>query len=229
MNSTCNRVVVSAALVTGVLACVVVSRRLPTPEPLQRVAGSAKSPAFAGLDSAASEGSGRPLAPESRPPAPTTVIVASRTSSREVRPLQPVSLIGDRLVRELQHELKRVGCYSHEINGDWTPITRRAMKDFTDRVNAILPLEAPDVVMLALLHTHAEIVCGSACPAGQSLAKDNRCLPSALLAVNAKKTETAEVAPPSVAAPTAAPVARARRLAVRHSTPGSGIFGFLGW
>jgi len=83
--------------------------------------------------------------------------------------------------------------------------------------------------MLALLHTHAEIVCGSACPAGQSLAQDNRCLPSALLAANAKKTETTEVAAPSIAAPTAVPVTRVRRSATRHSTPGSGIFGFLGW
>jgi hypothetical protein len=140
----------------------------------------------------------------------------------------------------MQRELKRVGCYSHEINGEWTPGTRGAMKDFTDRVNAVLPLEAPDAVLLALLQNHDEIVCGNACPAGQSLAKDNRCLPSALLAVKPKRTEMtrfesnepssgpaaeASVSPLAVAAP----ATRARRPSPRPSTLGSGIFGIPGW
>jgi hypothetical protein len=214
---------VFAVLVTVVVACALVYR-ISVPE--LQVAESPENRTVAERDNAKAAKLNRPPA---QAPEPTTVVIASRTRPREVRLQQPVSLTGDRLIRELQHELKRVGCYSHEINGEWTPITRRAMKDFTDRVNAILPLEAPDAVMLALLHTHVETVCGSACPAGQSLAKDNRCLPSALLAANAKKTETTEVVPPSIAAPTTTPVARARRMAVRHSTPGSGIFGLLGW
>jgi hypothetical protein len=140
-------------------------------------------------------------------------------------------LTGDRLIRELQREMKRVSCYSHEINGEWTPATRSAIKAFTDRVNAILPTEAPDAVMLALLQAHHETVCGSTCPAGESLTKDDRCLPSALLAVKAKKmTEMTEVVPPSGPAIGASPhVARARRSAVRPSASGSGFFGFLGF
>jgi len=136
---------------------------------------------------------------------------------------------GERLVLELQRELKRVGCYSREINGEWTPTTRKAMKDFMDRVNAVLPLDAPDAVLLALLKGHAGIACGTSCPAGQSLAKDDRCLPSALLSVKPKKTEMTEVDPPSSPTPVAAPVASARRSVARRSTAGSGFFGFLAW
>jgi peptidoglycan hydrolase-like protein with peptidoglycan-binding domain len=85
------------------------------------------------------------------------------------------------LVRELQRELKRVGCYYQEIDGEWGQGTRRAMKDFLDRVNASLPLERPDPVLLTLITNQPKTVCGKACPAGEDLVKDNRCLPRALL------------------------------------------------
>ena len=221
-----NRLVVLAVLVTVTVACALVSRE-PTLEPLQGVGEAAKSPAVASL--AAAERSNRPAEPDLRPSEPTTFTVTSRTSPREVTLPLPISVTGDRLVRELQRELRRVGCYFHEINGEWTPTTRRAMKDFTDRVNAVLPLEAPDAVLLALLKGHAGMACGASCPAGQSLAKDDRCLPTALLSVKPKKTEMTEVAPPSIPTPAAAPVASARRSAARHRTAGSGFFGFLGW
>src|SRR5262245_23482919 len=45
------------------------------------------------------------------------------------------------LARELQKELRRVGCYEGEIHGAWTASTKRAMKAFTERVNASLPVE----------------------------------------------------------------------------------------
>jgi len=94
------------------------------------------------------------------------------------------SLAGDRvaLARELQRELKRVGCYDGEINGVWTPATRRAMQAFTERVNAALPSDGPDVVLLTLVRDQQDKACGVACPAGQALASDGRCLPAAVLA-----------------------------------------------
>jgi hypothetical protein len=226
VTSTRNRVVVLAVLVTALVACALVSRK-PTPETLQGFGEAANSPAAAGL--AATERSNGPAEPRLGPPEPTTFTVTSRTSPREVRLPLPIPVTGERLVLELQRELKRVGCYSREINGEWTPTTRKAMKDFMDRVNAVLPLDAPDAVLLALLKGHARIACGTSCPAGQSLAKDDRCLPSALLSIKPKKTEMTEVAPPSSPTPAAAPVASARRSVARRSTAGSGFFGFLGW
>jgi peptidoglycan hydrolase-like protein with peptidoglycan-binding domain len=229
MDSTYNRKVVLAVLVTVMVACALILCEL-THDPPKGVGEAAKRPAVAVIDNTATESRSMRLPePELHPPEPTTVTITSHALLREASLPQTISVTGERLVRELQRELKRVGCYSHEINGDWSPVTRRAMKDFTDRVNAVLPLGTPDAVMLALLRTHAEIVCGGACPAGQSLARDDRCIPNALLAAKSKKIEMTEVAPPSISAPATAPVARARRSAVRHSTQGSGFFAFLGW
>ena len=87
----------------------------------------------------------------------------------------------------MQRELKRVGCYDGEINAVWTASTKRAMKSFTDRVNASLPIEEPDSVLLALVQSHQDNVCGKPCPAGQGLSEAGRCLPNAILARNAAK------------------------------------------
>ena len=84
----------------------------------------------------------------------TIVIVPPGPSERKLLIKPPNALAGGdpvRLVLELQRELKRVGCYSQEIDGEWGPATRRAMKDLIDRTNAALPLDVPDPVLLALL------------------------------------------------------------------------------
>ena len=91
------------------------------------------------------------------------------------------------LARELQRELKRVGCYDGKINSSWTLSTRTAMKAFTNRINAMLPVDKPDQILLALVQDYRDRVCGVACPAGESLAKDGRCLPNAVLARATKK------------------------------------------
>jgi hypothetical protein len=228
VDGTCNRVVVSTVVVTVMAACALLSWEF-TQDPPKGFGEADKRPAVAVIGNTAIESRSMRLPEPEVRPEPTTVIIPSNTPPREASLPQPISLTGERLVRELQRALKRVGCYSHEINGDWTSMTRRAMKDFMDRVNAVLPLEAPDAVMLALLHTHAEVVCGGACPAGQSLDKEDRCIPSALRAAKSVRTEMTEVAPQSIAAPVTAPAARTRRSAGRRKIQGSGFFGFLGW
>jgi hypothetical protein len=79
------------------------------------------------------------------------------------------------LARTLQTELKRVGCYDGEIDGSWGPASKRAMNAFTDRVNAALPGEEPDYILLRLVQNEKEQVCGTACPSGQTL-QGNRCV-----------------------------------------------------
>ncbi len=91
------------------------------------------------------------------------------------------------LARDLQRELTRVGCYGGEINSTWTMSTKRAMKAFMDRVNATLPIEEPDQVLLALVKSHSDNVCGKPCPPGQGLSDAGRCLPNAILARAATK------------------------------------------
>ena len=106
------------------------------------------------------------------------------------------------LTRELQRQLQRLGCYGGTISGTWTPSTQRAMKEFTDRVNATLPTGEPDHILLAMVQNHEDKACGVSCPVGQRLSDNGRCLPGAIVALDAKSrpqavTERAtKLAPP---------------------------------
>ncbi len=82
------------------------------------------------------------------------------------------------LARALQLELKRVHCYDGFVDGEWLLQSKLAMKAFLDRVNASLPIDKPDHVLLALVKTHSTVVCGQVCLAGQSLAANGHCLPT---------------------------------------------------
>jgi hypothetical protein len=86
------------------------------------------------------------------------------------------------LVRELQRGLKRVGCYEGEVSGVWTQQSRSAMRAFTGRINAALPVDEPDGVLLALVQGHKDKACGMPCPPGEGLVAEGRCVPNALLA-----------------------------------------------
>jgi hypothetical protein len=141
-----------------------------------------------------------PSATNSPPPkfsAPVVVMLPYRAEPLPAGPKHKVgSLPRDRasLARALQLELKRVGCYAAEPNGVWTPASRKAMKSFTDRVNASLPVGEPDEILLALVQAHRGEACGAPCPAGQGLAEDGRCLPGAILAQAARKASAPMVA-----------------------------------
>ena len=86
------------------------------------------------------------------------------------------------LVRSLQAELKRVGCFSGEATGSWNGSSKRALMAFMERVNASLPVEQPDYIQLTLLQGQAGTVCGRECPKGQGQSSEGRCVPSAILA-----------------------------------------------
>lgn len=64
------------------------------------------------------------------------------------------------LARAIQGQLARVGCYSGPINGMWSEASQSAMKDFNARVNASLPVEQPDEVLLALVENYKDNACG---------------------------------------------------------------------
>jgi hypothetical protein len=93
------------------------------------------------------------------------VVPASRVVAVAPAP-HPVVPARDRprheLVRELQRELKRVGCYWGETDGDWGPGSRRALRAFMERVNSSLQSEDPDLIQLTLVRGYA----GNACPSG---------------------------------------------------------------
>lgn len=97
------------------------------------------------------------------------------------------------LARDLQRELKRVGCYWGEVDGSWGVGSKRAVGTFMHRVNANLPFEQPDYVILELVKAQAGTVCG-ACANGETLAEDGRCLPRVIVARNNRKLDKPQVA-----------------------------------
>ena len=119
------------------------------------------------------------------------------------------------LTRELQRELKRVGCYNGEISGVWTTSSRLAMKTFVERVNAALPIDKPDPVLLSLVQVHRERACGVGCPGGQTEQAGGACVPSAVAA-------TAKEPPPDAAKAGAAAAAAGAAAGMALAAPGAG-------
>ncbi len=123
------------------------------------------------------------------PEAVPVIITLPRARTPSEPPLRTTRMFTDRasLTHTLQSELRRVGCYDGYINGDWTTLTRNAMKAFTDYVNARLPVDKPDIVLLSLIQGYEGKACRGSCPTGQDL-KDGHCIPNALI-FHAKKPE----------------------------------------
>ena len=112
------------------------------------------------------------------------IVTLSRRSAEPAA--SPPAVPHDRasLVRALQRGLKRADCYHGPITGDWTREARKAMQALTMRLNAELPVETPDDVLLALVEGQPDNACSAACPTGEGTTVDGRCLPTALLAKN---------------------------------------------
>lgn len=66
------------------------------------------------------------------------------------------------LTRSIQQELQRVGCYAGAIDGQWSESTRRSMGAFTQALNAKLPINAPDYILLTMLQGQRGVACGPA-------------------------------------------------------------------
>jgi hypothetical protein len=237
---------------SGAVPYVVTSWK-PAPERAQHVkSGDVPSVVEEANSGRAIESAGPPADSQGAPPAATTNMLPSRPNPeqakgtpRTYRDREPL-----RLVRDLQGELKRVGCYSLDIDGEWTPATRRAMKDFTERVKSVLPIERPDPDHLLLLQSHVEPVCRDSCRAGENNT-DHRCLTSSLLGSESRKSAatplqfvfTKSYVTPSNPEPEAADVAalpadaprraeapkRPRRHGTRPSGARSLLFGIFSW
>lgn len=120
----------------------------------------------------------------------STVVTPETSASGKITSSKP----GDgetraQLARDLQRELKRVGCYGGEITGNWSSSTQRAMTQFMDRVNATLPVDEPDYILLTLVQGHAAAACGADCPSGQVQSDGGKCVPRAVVAQATRKSE----------------------------------------
>ena len=91
------------------------------------------------------------------------------------------------LIRDIQSELKRVGCYYGKIDGNWGPASKRAIIKFIAEVNASLPTQNPDFILLSLVQSQQTNVCGSKCAPGHYQLANGQCSPRATIAQNKKK------------------------------------------
>jgi hypothetical protein len=146
----------------GTIAAHVASLRVTIVEP--EVSASAQAPVVP-----------RPLpqvtTPFDQPPVVVTVVQRTSTQSGGVRTegfQSHSSGDGVLLAKTLQSELQRVGCYDREINGIWTTSSRMAMQMFLERVNAALPFDEPNLILLSLVQAHDGAACRKPCPVGQT-------------------------------------------------------------
>ncbi|MBU2581171.1 MAG: peptidoglycan-binding protein [Alphaproteobacteria bacterium] len=102
-----------------------------------------------------------------------------------------------RLVRDLQTELRRAGCYWGKLDGSWGAGSKYAVQEFMLQVNASLPMTEPDPIMLTLLRSHSGTVCGKSCDEGYTKSANGRCLPYAITAEKRTEPESKVVAPPA--------------------------------
>jgi peptidoglycan hydrolase-like protein with peptidoglycan-binding domain len=138
-------------------------------------------------------------------PLPSEPIVSSpRDALASTTPEDPSARY--ELARSLQSELRRVGCYDGEIDGSWGPASKRAIQAFMDRVNAALPGEEPDFILLRLVQNEKAKVCGVGCPSGQTL-QGQRCV---ALGATVKRPARATARLPDPQAEPAAPAASAQ-------------------
>jgi hypothetical protein len=108
------------------------------------------------------------------------------------------------LVVDIQQQLKRAGCYWGRVNGAWNANTRDAMRTFTDRVNATLPIDKPDYLLLTLLKGDSGRACGE-CPAGEVASTGGRCVPQAIVAQAHRKDDATVAAATPAATPEVLP------------------------
>lgn len=74
--------------------------------------------------------------------------------------------VADKLTRNIQAELQRVGCYGGAVNGYWDDATRTAMTAFNTNVRIQLKVNGPDYILLTLLQGHGARACTRPCEAG---------------------------------------------------------------
>ena len=114
--------------------------------------------------------------------AATVLVVAQRadtSKSHAYAPPTPVPRDKETLIREIQRQLKRLSCYDGTLDGKWTPQLRAAIRVFVDQVNAKLPVDRPDYVLLRLAEAHDGRVCGTvgsktSPPSSPSLVREGR-------------------------------------------------------
>ena len=97
--------------------------------------------------------------------------VSPTEPSRRASPLF-VELV---IARELQAELKRVGCDPGNIDGDWNAASRRALEIFNKRAGTKLDVRVANLNALSVIRSRTSRICPLACDRGFHVRGD-RCV-----------------------------------------------------
>jgi hypothetical protein len=168
------------------IGCIAAYAAFPGTNVPRIVASSDRAPVFA---VSIPVPSGLQPRPSDEIPAVVSAVHGARPPGEQPQGAVPAPADRAALTRELQRELKRVGCYEGQINGIWTTSSRMAMQTFTERVNAALPIDEPDSVLLSLVQAYSGVACGKSCPAGQDMVLSGHCLPTALIAAKLRSQD----------------------------------------
>lgn len=111
---------------------------------------------------------------------------------------------GSALIKALQVGLTRAECYDGPVNGYWTSKSKEAMARFVNVLNARLPVNQPDPVLLSLVETNPKASCNPARTAPQQSVSAAEALG---FSASSRQSETREpaAAPPRAEPPAAPP------------------------
>jgi hypothetical protein len=107
-----------------------------------------------------------PAQPQPQPQPNTQVAALPTDASRTT--INPVDL-----ARSVQTELKRVGCYSGAVDGDWSAGSRRALDQFNKYAPAKLDTKLASSDALDALHAKTARVCPLVCDHGYQASGDS--------------------------------------------------------
>jgi peptidoglycan hydrolase-like protein with peptidoglycan-binding domain len=107
-------------------------------------------------------------------PAPPVAVAAlpdgnKKSAERSVGSDEP-----DAMTQSMQKELKRVGCYSGEVDGKWGEGTRDAIQEFADESKMVLSTSQPTEIALNVLAASKAGVCSKSEPSKKSAEKSTR-------------------------------------------------------
>ncbi|KUO67233.1 MAG: hypothetical protein APF80_07110 [Alphaproteobacteria bacterium BRH_c36] len=124
-----------------------------------------------------------------------TVVHTAGLPDSQTRPLSDADRW--RLVRNIQSELRRAGCYWGKLDGSWGAGSKYGIQEFLLQVNASLPTTSPEPIMLTLLQSHPGTVCGKECEDGYTKSANGLCLPYAITAEKRPELDHNVVTPPA--------------------------------
>ncbi|MBU1212379.1 MAG: hypothetical protein KJ587_14055 [Alphaproteobacteria bacterium] len=124
-----------------------------------------------------------------------TVVHTAGVPDSQARPMTDAERW--RLVRDIQSELRRAGCYWGKLDGSWGAGSKYSVQEFLLQVNASLPTTSPEPIMLTLLQSHPGTVCGKKCEDGYTKSANGLCLPYAITAEKRPQPDDNVVTPPA--------------------------------